>query len=379
MFPGLSGGDTGGMRVSRRVLDDPDLLRRVAYAAGGGAAVLSLVGALTLGTGGYAALAAYAIPISVLASLPSQPRRSTVLAAGAAFVAAFTNGETTPLWLGVAALVFGSVAEDLRPVPWIGWAGGLLGSVVSLALSISMQQTPALVALLGVVFGGSLGLLLRARLRTLQLSGEAKALRGRAAWLEQRTSLARELHDVVGHHVTAMVVQAEAGKMTEPGVALRNIGELGRKALGELDALVVHLRDPDAPMSVSAPPRLLDIDELLAAPLRLQGVEVDVRIDPEPGLAEVEVLTVYRIAQEALTNVTRHAQATHTWVELTRADDRVRLRVSDDGVGFARAPGRGSGLLGIEERVIAVGGSWDLSSRPGGGTILDVSIPVDRR
>ncbi|MGH3335053.1 MAG: sensor histidine kinase, partial [Nocardioides sp.] len=370
---------TDRMRVSRRVLDDPDLLRRVAYAAGGGAAVISLVSTLTLGTGGYAALAAYAIPVSVLASLPSQPWRSTVLAAGAAFVAAFTNGDTVPLWLGVAALVFGSVAEDLRPVPWVGWAGGLLGSLVSLALSVATEGSPAFAALLGVVFGGSLGLLLRARLRTLELSGEAKTLRGRAAWLEQRTSLARELHDVVGHHVTAMVVQAEAGQMAEPGVALKNIGELGRKALGDLDALVVHLRDPDSPMSVSAPPRLLDIDELLAAPLRLQGVEVDIRIEAELGLGGAELLTVYRIAQEALTNVTRHAQATHTWVELSRADDRMRLRVSDDGVGPPDASRRGSGLLGIEERVAAHHGTWDLSQRPGGGTILDVSFPVGPR
>jgi signal transduction histidine kinase len=367
------------MRVSRRVLDDPDLLRRVAYAAGGGAAVVSLVSTLTLDAGGYAALAAYAIPVSVLASLPSQRWRSVVLAAGAAFVAAFTSADTVPLWLGVAALVFGSVAEDLRSVPWIGWAGGLLGAFVSLALSVSLAGSPSFAALLGVIFGGSLGLLLRARLRTLELSGEARALRGRAAWLEQRTSLARELHDVVGHHVTAMVVQAEAGQMAEPEVALKNIGELGRKALGDLDALVVHLRDPDAPMSVSAPPRLLDIDELLAAPLRLQGVEVRVRIDPEPGLDEVETLAVYRIAQEALTNVTRHAQAAHTWVELTRADDRVRLRVSDDGVGPPPVAEHGSGLLGIEERVSAVGGSWDLSGRPGGGTILDVSLPVEPR
>ena len=132
-------------------------------------------------------------------------------------------------------------------------------------------------------------------------------------------------------------------------------------------------------MSVSAPPRLLDIDELLAAPLRLQGVEVDVRIEAELGLDGAELLTVYRIAQEALTNVTRHAQATHTWVELSRADDRMRLRVSDDGVGPPDASRRGSGLLGIEERVAARHGTWDLSQRPGGGTILDVSFPVGHR
>jgi signal transduction histidine kinase len=368
------------MRVSRRLLDDPDLLRRVTYAIAGGAAVISLVGTLTLGTGGYGALAAYAIPVAVLASLPSQRWRSTVLAAGAAFVAVFTNGETVPLWLGVAALVFGSVAEDLRRTPWIGWAGGLLGSAVALVVGITAHGNPVVLGLWGVAFGGTLGLLLRARLRTLELSGEATKLRGRAAWLEQRTSLARELHDVVGHHVTAMVVQAEAGRMGEdPEAALRNVGELGRKALGELDALVVHLRDPNAPISIAAPPRLLDIDELLADPLRLQGVEVEVRLDPEPGLDEAEVLTVYRIAQEGLTNVTRHARASHTWVELSRTDDRVRLRISDDGVGPPPPSGHGSGLIGIEERVAARHGTWDLSARPGGGSILDVTLPVRRR
>jgi signal transduction histidine kinase len=253
--------------------------------------------------------------------------------------------------------------------------------VFSLVLGVTLDGSLTFVGFFGVAFGGSLALLLRARLRTLQLSGEAVALRGRAAWLEQRTSLARELHDVVGHHVTAMVVQAEAGQMAnDPGAALRNIGDLGRTALGELDALVVHLRDPNAPISVAAPPRLLDIDELLAAPLRVQGVTVDVTLDAEPGLDEADVLTVYRIAQEALTNVMRHARATHTWVELTRTSDRVRLRVSDDGVGPAgRSHTRGSGLLGIDERVAARRGSWDLSERPGGGSILDVSFPVGRR
>jgi signal transduction histidine kinase len=367
------------MRVPRRLIDDPDLLRRVTYAAGGGAAVISLVTTLALSPDDKGVFGAYAIPITVLASLPSQRRRATVLAAGAAVVAACTSGETVPLWLGVAALVFGSVAEDLRSMPWVGWAGGVLGSAVALAMGVSQQGSPVFAPFLGVLFGGSLGLLLRARLRTLQLSGEAKVLRGRAAWLEQRTSLARELHDVVGHHVTAMVVQAEAGQMGDSEAALRNIGDLGRAALGELDALVVHLRDPKSDLAVTAPPRLLDIDELLAAPLRGQGVHVSVRIDDELGLDEVGVLTVYRIAQEALTNVTRHAQAGNAWVELTRYDDRVRLRVSDDGVGPAPHPDRGSGLLGIEERVSAVGGSWDLSSRPGGGTILDVSIPADHR
>ncbi len=372
------------MKALRRLLDDPHLLRRVTYAAGGGAAVISLVTTLALSPDDHGALAAYAIPIAVFASLPSQRWRSTVLAAGAGFVAVWATGDTATLWLGVAALVFGSVVEDLRSVPWVGWAGGLAGSVLSLFVEGWGLHSPdmgsaSLAPFFGVLLGGSLGLLLRARLQALRLSGEAEVLRGRAAWLEQRTSLARELHDVVGHHVTAMVVQAEAGLMADPEVALSNIGDLGRTALGELDSLVVHLRDPDSPLAVTAPPRLLDIDELLVAPLRLQGVEVDVQIEAELGLDGAELLTVYRIAQEALTNVTRHAHATHAWVELARVADRMRLRVSDDGVGPPDASGRGSGLLGIEERVAAGHGTWDLSQRPGGGTILDVSFPVGPR
>ena len=88
------------------------------------------------------------------------------------------------------------------------------------------------------------------------------------------------------------------------------------------------------------------------------------------------MLTVYRIAQEALTNVARHARASHAWVELDRVGGSVRLRVSDDGVGPAHVPGRDSGLLGIEERVSARGGTWEIGERAGGGTVLDVHLPV---
>ena len=176
--------------------------------------------------------------------------------------------------------------------------------------------------------------MLRSRFTEAELTEQAHSLRGKAAWLEQRTSLARELHDVVGHHVTAMVVQAEAGQMGDAQAALRNIGDLGRKALGELDALVVHLRDPKSRRSSSAR-RPGCSTSTSCSPRRCAGRGWTCRSGSttELGLDEVGVLTVYRIAQEALTNVTRHAQAEHAWVELTRSDDRVRLRVSDDGIG----------------------------------------------
>jgi len=363
------------MNPVRRLREDPHLLRRTAYSIAAAAAALCMVASVFYERETDSVFVAVWIPVIAVASVPNRRFRSTILAIGAGFIALWTP-DAVFLWPAVAAFTMVSVVEDTREVPWVAWVFGFAGSIGGLILYADQATVSGFLA---VALGGGLGLLLRSRFTEKQLTDQAHSLRGKAVWLEQRTSLARELHDVVGHHVTAMVVQAEAGQMGDSQAALRNIGDLGRKALGELDALVVHLRDPKSDLAVTAPPRLLDIDELLAAPLRGQGVHVSVRIDEELGLDEVGVLTVYRIAQEALTNVTRHARAGNAWVELTRYDDRVRLRVSDDGVGPAPHPDRGSGLLGIEERVSAVGGSWDLSSRPGGGTILDVSIPADRR
>ncbi|HET7194933.1 MAG TPA: sensor histidine kinase [Nocardioides sp.] len=363
------------MNPLRRLRVDPHLLRRTAYAVAVLAALGSMFSSFVYEPETNSVWVVGWIPIIAVASVPNRRFRATILAVGGGFIALWTP-DAVFLWPAVSAFVMVSVTEDLHEVPIVGWAFGFAGSIGGLFLYPDQATVSGFLA---VALGGGLGLVLRSRFTEAELTEQAHSLRGKAAWLEQRTSLARELHDVVGHHVTAMVVQAEAGQMGDAQAALRNIGDLGRKALGELDALVVHLRDPKGELVVSAPPRLLDIDELLAAPLRGQGVEVSVRMDEELGLGEVGVLTVYRIAQEALTNVTRHAHAEHAWVELTRSDGRVRLRVSDDGVGPSPAPDRGAGLLGIEERVSALGGSWDMSSRPGGGTIIDVSIPVDSR
>jgi signal transduction histidine kinase len=171
-------------------------------------------------------------------------------------------------------------------------------------------------------------------------------------------------------------VQAEAGLVGDPRAALEAIGGLGRTALTELDALVVHLRDPQSPLAVSAPPRLRDIDELLADPLRRSGVVVQVDVDPQLVLSEGTLLAVYRIAQEAMTNITRHAAATHAWVAAAPSGSYVHLRVADDGVGPPHgSPQRGSGLVGIDERVTAGGGHWSITARPGGGTMVDVYLP----
>lgn len=358
----------------RRVLAEPVLLRRAVYvvaAAGTMASVLSAPAYPGEESGVW--VIALTMPVVALGWWLER-WRAEVFAAATVVPAVATSGPTY-LWPLVAALTLLAVVEDRRPVPVVGWVGGLGGSVLALIV------TPYVVSVaqfLAVGLGGGIALLVRSRLRVVELEEQAEQLETQTVWLEQRTALARELHDVVGHHVTAMVVQAEAGLVGDPERALTAIGGLGRSALTELDALVVHLRDPDAPLAVSAPPRLSDVDELLAAPLRLQGVAVGVRIPDDLDLDERLVLTVYRIAQEALTNVARHAQATAASVEVVRVGAHLRVRVSDDGIGVPAAPARGSGLVGIEERVAAQGGSVELVERLGGGTVVDVVLPLER-
>jgi signal transduction histidine kinase len=315
---------------------------------------------------------------AAFAGIALPPRHRTVIfAACAGFVAAVSTQESVSLGLATAGFVFLSITEDPGRRPWYGWAGGLIGAVVALGLSLISGRGVYEQPIVFVAAGYLAAILWRSWLRARALGREAAELRGHAAWLEQRTHLARELHDVVGHHVTAMVVQAEAGQLgDDPAAALRAVADVGRIALGELDTLVVHLREPNPTIAVSAPPRLSDIDELLAEPLRQRGMTVRVHLDADPGLDELGTLTAYRIAQEAITNIARHAHASTAWIELVRADDHARLRVSDDGVGPTRSLRQGAGLIGIGERVRGCGGRWEFGERTGGGTVLQVDLPA---
>ncbi|SHN39012.1 sensor histidine kinase [Cryptosporangium aurantiacum] len=361
---------------TERVVLTPERVRTVAYLAAG----LIVVAVISTVDGGVSVPTVWlwlVLPASVAAVAVLPGYQALIFAACAAFVALVSTGESVQLGTAVAAFVFLSTGRDPARRPWLGWVGGFAGAAGALAIAMVHQRGLYEQPFVFVVVGYLAATLLRSWSRGYAVSREAAELRGQAAWLEQRTNLARELHDVVGHHVTAMVVQAEAGQLSsDPAVALQRIADSGRTALRDLDTLVVHLRDPSAAIAVSQPPRLSDIDELLAQPLRHQGVTVHVHLDAEPGLDEVGALAAYRITQEALTNVARHAGATAAWVELVRVGANARLRISDDGVGPPEAPARGSGLLGISERVGALGGSWQQTERPGGGTLLEVSLPV---
>jgi signal transduction histidine kinase len=201
----------------------------------------------------------------------------------------------------------------------------------------------------------------------------------------ERGRIARELHDTVAHAVSVMVLHAGAVRSRLPGelesekAALAKAEEAGRQAIIELRHLLGILRS-DSPTSATEPqPTLAQLDRLLDD-TRRHGLHVEVSVegDRRPLEPAVEV-SAYRILQEALTNVRKHAKAQAVWVRVAYDDDWLRLSVADDGVGStANAGSTGYGLVGIRERAEVYGGSLSLSSPATGGFAVDAKLPVHR-
>lgn len=220
------------------------------------------------------------------------------------------------------------------------------------------------------------------RARQLELTHRIEAERAAA---RERARIAREMHDILSHAVSLMIVQAEAGPVavrTAPDraeAAFDAISETGRDAMVQLRRMLGVLReDEDGPDAPREPQPSLDGLPGLVERVRAGGPAVSYEVTGDarpPGLA-VEV-TVYRIVQEALTNVVRHAGATSVRVRLEHGPDALTLTVTDDG----RGPGGGSGLglTGIRERAAAHGGTARTGSGPGGrGFRVGVTIPHPR-
>ncbi|SNS38556.1 Signal transduction histidine kinase [Geodermatophilus pulveris] len=203
--------------------------------------------------------------------------------------------------------------------------------------------------------------------------------------LRQRNELARELHDTVGHRVSAIAVQAQAGRAlsaADPERALATlitIEEEASRTLKELRALVGVLRDgTDADV---APRRgVADIERLARPGGEVLGVRVQVSNDVEAVDSAVST-ALYLIAAEAVTNATRHASgATHVTIDVTASRGQVRLRVHDDGEARRASPTpAGYGLRGMAERASLLGGTFQAGPEPDGGWSVDASLPLTVR
>ncbi|MEV8632894.1 sensor histidine kinase [Streptosporangium sp. NPDC051023] len=206
----------------------------------------------------------------------------------------------------------------------------------------------------------------------------------RLAAAAERTRIARELHDVVAHNVSVIIVQADGAGYaidSDPEMAreaMRAISDTGRQALAEMRRMVGVLRTEGVPEEYAPQPSLSQMDDLVAQ-VRASGLPVDFRVTGPPrNLPEGEQLTIYRIVQEALTNTLKHGGPdSRATVEMEYGARELLLRVTDDGRGAAAPMSPdGHGLVGMRERAAIFGGTVEARPHPGGGFQVTARLPI---
>ncbi|RJQ83425.1 sensor histidine kinase [Pseudonocardiaceae bacterium YIM PH 21723] len=320
-----------------------------------------------------------------------------IMAGGIIQLATWHNGELSvrpsDFALGVALYTL-TVYESRRTVAI--YSGLLALGTVLWAISIKsgvQAVLPALVLLscwlLGEFIGARKAYLLETEQRVNLLEREEHH-QAQIAVTDERTRIARELHDVVAHAVSVMVVQADGAGMTigtKPELAkqaLENVSNTGRAALAELRQLLDVLRTAEDEQTAMTPqPQVGDLHELING-MRMVGL--DVQLDSVGKLDDLPAglgLSVYRVVQEALTNTLKHAGSrTVAEVRIKRDDKQVEVLVRDQGAGSSitgLSGDSGNGLIGMRERALVFGGSMHAGPRASGGWEVRVTFPIKER
>ncbi|BCT74948.1 two-component sensor histidine kinase [Sinomonas cyclohexanicum] len=353
-------------------------------------ALIEAIGAIVAWTPAQRALIVGILVVAVL--LRRRQPHAAVLLAGAVFAAGPTLGyhldnSTSTLVAGMA-VIWGLAAS--RPL-WVGLFGtALLDVTVSVGFQDPVGSFLWNSAVMFAVFGISRLLASRKRAlaaleataRELAASRDAEA----AAQVElERTRISRELHDVVAHAVSVMVIQAGAANSVldaDPARAhraLEAVEATGREALRELRTMLGRLRS-DGGAALAPQPGLADVPALLDR-LRSSGLAVSVRTDGEPyPLAPTADLAAYRVVQESLTNVVKHSQTSAAHVAYVYGTDSLRIDVEDDGTPGDVVPlgsaGAGVGLRGMRERIELCGGSLEAGPTPTRGFRVRATLPL---
>jgi signal transduction histidine kinase len=334
----------------------------------------------------------WTLPLLMRGRLPfAAPVFAFAAQAGSAFADPTLGAETTAfLALLLAFWVVGAYNERTQAI--VGTAIGLacIAVVTRVDERLGLEE-----AVSGMLFGGTVSLiayaLRRRRTRALELEQRATLLEReredaeRAAIMEERRRIARELHDVIAHSITLMTVQAGAARLLlaeEPERArepVLSVEETGRQALAELRRLLGMIRLGDGEPALAPQPGLARLDDLMGQ-ARRAGLPVDLAVAGEPrALPPGLDLTAYRIVQEALTNARRHAGPARANVFVRYGIESLELEVTDDGrTAPTRSDGGGHGLVGMRERVALYDGTLEAGPRPEGGYAVRVRLPVER-
>lgn len=271
-------------------------------------------------------------------------------------------------------------------------AGWVIGVVTTMQHQSNKEPFEYAFHLMGIVCAYALGMLARVqRAYTTELEDRARRLeRERAAdtaraRAEERSRIARDMHDILAHAVSLMVVQAEAGPVVvrkDPERAeatFDTIAATGRDAMAQLRRILGVLKEERSDgesMRRLPQPSVTALPALIRQVEESTGLRTELRTRGEPcPLSSDTQVAAYRVVQEALTNTVKHARASRAVVELDWAEDGVTLTVTDDGRGPA-GPGGGHGLINIRERAAACGGSAETGSGPDGGFRVVVRLPA---
>src|SRR4051812_30749715 len=236
--------------------------------------------------------------------------------------------------------------------------------------------------LAGLALGSQLTAAAHAIQRAERLEREREE-QARAAVAEERARIARELHDVVGHSVSVMTVQASGVRRLLPPEqerereALLIVEQTGREALAEMRRLVGVLRRPEEAPALAPQPSLEHLDKLVAQ-VRESGLTVDLKVEGDAAKLPASVdLAAYRLVQEGLTNTLKHAQAHRAEVLVRYGNGEVEVVVADDGNGVGGGDGGGHGLVGLRERITVCGGRLETGPRAGGGYEVRALLPMN--
>jgi signal transduction histidine kinase len=341
----------------------------------------------------------FALPAVAIMVLPLFARRRFpftaligywVLAAGATFV----DGRLIPFMTSVfvlgmvVAFLLGNLRDAIQAR--IGLAVVLVGAAI-VVYNVPGHPSSQLVSI-PVVFGicWLAGFTARGRAEQTE-AAEIRANRAeeerdtamRVAVAEERTRIARELHDIVAHAVSVMVLQVGAVRhklpdaLAEPRDALRSVEQAGRGALAEMRHLLDAMREDGEDVELGPQPGLDRLDTLLQDVGRA-GLPVRLHIDGDPRqLSRGIDISAYRIVQEGLTNALKHAHASQAEVALQYAADQLGIEVRDNGLGGGTSDGPGHGLIGIRERVKLYDGEMATGTNEGGGFTLTARFPLE--
>jgi signal transduction histidine kinase len=310
--------------------------------------------------------AALLISVAVWVAFPSDEALQLPVMA-----ALYTIATRTDWKLSAAAAAGAAALAVVASAAWGGGNGNDPGGLRGYAIGATASCAAAVA--LGLYAGARRRELDGLRDRAERLEREKELLTERAV-AEERTRIAQELHDIVAHNVTMMVVEAQALGATVHDERVTQgtdaIADLGRQAMSEMHTTLTLLRGDSETPELAPQPGLDQLDRLLEQ-LRRAGLEVELAIEGQPHPLPRSVdLSAYRILQEALTNVVKHAAGARTEVKLTYASEALELTVVDHG-GTARPPAAnersdGHGLIGMRERVALFGGTLTTHAIPNG-------------